>query len=454
MTILYANPITALSLSDGQLITSVTEGSITIVEKAVGDYALQCVLPAGATYQAKTLAQPNYSTILTDAYLAGKFRFIYNLQTNPSEAHRLTLFNMSGASGLRIIANRDGTFQWIIMCVNKHTDGLVVVEEFLSPVSSSIFDGGDHFIQLHWLRSSTAGIVEAWCDGISIGMVTGLNTADVSGYAPYYQGGVNTFYAGLVSPNGLFGTPQIVALVDDITIANQYIESGVTLKYDLTINPAVGGNTDPVAGIYTYDPEASVTVTAIPNSGYILFDWLVNGVSSGISTNSIIITMYGDVTVTPVFTTPNVITLTLAPPIHGTYLTGTRPGFADVYLGEGVHPVIIGSTVYFGIVPDTGYEFKGWNKEVYRASDGSFYSSSGGVLTNPWWFSASTTTYNYVIIPVFALIPITYHDVVFNSTPIHVTATINGVQVASPNGVVQVLSGSTVTIIAPSEVVQ
>lgn len=48
-------------------------------------------------------------------------------------------------------------------------------------------------------------------------------------------------------------------------------------KVTLTIVAHEGGTTNPAPGTYQYDAGSTVTITAIPNTGYVFNHWLVNG---------------------------------------------------------------------------------------------------------------------------------------------------------------------------------
>jgi hypothetical protein len=72
-------------------------------------------------------------------------------------------------------------------------------------------------------------------------------------------------------------------------------------QYTLTIESAVGGSTDPSAGSYQYDFETEVPVTAYPDEGYYLSDWLFNGESTGFTGTTNQVTMYDSCTLEPVF---------------------------------------------------------------------------------------------------------------------------------------------------------
>lgn len=69
--------------------------------------------------------------------------------------------------------------------------------------------------------------------------------------------------------------------------------------YTLTINIGVGGSTNPVAGTYVYSSGIAVEVVALPDNGFLFDRWDLDGASYG--ANPIIIAMFRDYTLTPVF---------------------------------------------------------------------------------------------------------------------------------------------------------
>lgn len=71
--------------------------------------------------------------------------------------------------------------------------------------------------------------------------------------------------------------------------------------YLLTIYVAGSGTTDPAPGTHTYDEGASVSVYAIPDSGWMLDHWALDGSDVG-STDPLILTMNAHHTLTAVFT--------------------------------------------------------------------------------------------------------------------------------------------------------
>jgi uncharacterized repeat protein (TIGR02543 family) len=81
---------------------------------------------------------------------------------------------------------------------------------------------------------------------------------------------------------------------------NKTVTANFMKVYTLTISvsPAGGGSVSPAGG--TYDAGASVTITAIPATGYVFDRWSVD--VSG-NTTSVTITMTADKNVTAVFKT-------------------------------------------------------------------------------------------------------------------------------------------------------
>jgi hypothetical protein len=74
--------------------------------------------------------------------------------------------------------------------------------------------------------------------------------------------------------------------------------SSLTSQPTLTIQASAGGTTDPVPGSYRYDKGSSVTVRAVPNSGYRLSSW--SGDASG-NAGSITVAMDRNLTITANF---------------------------------------------------------------------------------------------------------------------------------------------------------
>jgi hypothetical protein len=101
-----------------------------------------------------------------------------------------------------------------------------------------------------------------------------------------------------------FPNPYSVTLMSDLTIAPVFISNS---NETLTIDGSANGSVFPVAGTYNYAQGTQATVTATPNSGYILDHWIVNTGSGNTNTpangNTLTLTMNSNITVTPVFVT-------------------------------------------------------------------------------------------------------------------------------------------------------
>jgi len=72
----------------------------------------------------------------------------------------------------------------------------------------------------------------------------------------------------------------------------------------LTISASDGGTTSPAPETYIYSYGSSVTVTAIPDSGYVLYRWLLDGQVAGVY-NTITVTMNSDHTLEACFIIPH-----------------------------------------------------------------------------------------------------------------------------------------------------
>ena len=122
-------------------------------------------------------------------------------------------------------------------------------------------------------------------------------------------------------------------------------------QYQLTINPEAGGTTTPPAGNYTYGYATNVTVTALPDPGYIFENWIdgLGNFTGGGNPMTIMIT--GDVTLQPVFenATSAIRTLTILAGNNGT--TNPPPGNYTCSYGE---------NVTITAIPDTGFFLECW----------------------------------------------------------------------------------------------
>jgi len=119
------------------------------------------------------------------------------------------------------------------------------------------------------------------------------------------------------------------------------------LTYRLTISSSTGGTTSPVPGTYTYVNGTNVSVTAIPDTNYVLDHWLLDGNNAG-SSNPIIVLMTDDHTLQPVFTMIN-YTLTISTTAGGT--TSPTPG---------TYTYTNGTYASVTALPDASYRLDYW----------------------------------------------------------------------------------------------
>ena len=128
-----------------------------------------------------------------------------------------------------------------------------------------------------------------------------------------------------------------------------FSSSPPTTQYDLTIAVDGSGTTDPLPGVYTYAGGVMASVTAIPDSGYVLDHWELDGDPAG-SDISIDVTMDDDHALTAFFTLPE-ITYDLTIAVDGSGTTDPLPG---VYTYAG------GVMASVTAIPDSGYVLDHW----------------------------------------------------------------------------------------------
>jgi len=119
------------------------------------------------------------------------------------------------------------------------------------------------------------------------------------------------------------------------------------LTYRLTILSSDGGTTDPAPGPHIYVNGTYASVTAIPDTYYMLDYWLLDG-NNVSSANPIFVLMTDDHTLQPVFARIN-YTLTISATAGGT----TNPA-------SGTYTYSAGTTVEVTATPDAGYRFDHW----------------------------------------------------------------------------------------------
>jgi hypothetical protein len=176
------------------------------------------------------------------------------------------------------------------------------------------------------------------------------------------------------------------------------------INFTLTVYLSTGGTTSPTSGTYSYAYGSNVGVTAYPNSGYYLANWVVNGSADG-SANPLGFIIYGNTAIQPTFALNPTLTVSsgvggTTNPVTGTYTTYTP-----------------GSTVTIYETASSGYDWSNWL--VNGSSSGS---------GNPLSF---TITGDTTVQPVFSLtsisISVTYPtSTTYTSDLIPVQFTVSG----------------------------
>ncbi len=149
-------------------------------------------------------------------------------------------------------------------------------------------------------------------------------------------------------------TPQGTSLALLVSNVSPYVtDATATLlcsdqECSLAISTSAGGTTDPNPDRYTYYGGEQVTITAIPDSGYVFNGW--SGDASG-TENPITIIMDKDKSITANFVLG--YTLTIASTEEGS--TVPNPGSYTYGAGE---------EVTITAIPNVGFSFSGWTGDV------------------------------------------------------------------------------------------
>jgi len=156
-----------------------------------------------------------------------------------------------------------------------------------------------------------------WSDYAGVDLYTGpsqdLHGSDGIGDTPYIIDANNTDRYPLIFP---FGTPP-------------------PPTYNLTIIATVGGTTHPPPGTYSYTENSTVEVTAIPDVGYLLYIWELNGITIG-STNPLSVCIDRDIVLTAVFLQAPPLSVSISP-LSASILVGQSVTFTSTVSG-GISP--------------------------------------------------------------------------------------------------------------------
>lgn len=172
--------------------------------------------------------------------------------------------------------------------------------------------------------------------------------------------------------------PMVQTMYSNLTLQPQF-DNISSAKRVLTINSGVNGTTNPSPGNYTYPYGTNVTITATPNSGYILDYWKgQNGNNMG-NENPIMIMMNYNTTIEPVFENESTAKRTL------NILAGNN-GTTNPPPGNYTYSYMANATIT--AIPNSGYVFDCW----MMGSGGNFGNQNPLKLTMNW---------NFTIQPIF-----------------------------------------------------
>jgi hypothetical protein len=103
--------------------------------------------------------------------------------------------------------------------------------------------------------------------------------------------------------------PYVVTMDANHTLTAVFVEAPV-VQYELVIGVSGGGTTVPAPGAYLYDAGIEVSVDAVPDSGWMLDEWLLDSVSMG-AADPYVVTMDANHTLTAVFVEAPVVQATI-----------------------------------------------------------------------------------------------------------------------------------------------
>lgn len=146
--------------------------------------------------------------------------------------------------------------------------------------------------------------------------------------------------------------PATITVTQDMNITATFALEGI---YSLTLLPPTNGSitANPVRDLYA--PNENVTLTALPEQGYIFTGW---GDDATGTTNPFILTMSGDKTVSATFEPA---------PFYHLFVEAEGPG--SVAVDPPGTQFIAGTTVTLTATAESGYVFTGWSGDVVGVSN-------------------------------------------------------------------------------------
>ena len=161
--------------------------------------------------------------------------------------------------------------------------------------------------------------------------------------------------------DGDVNVQKTITLAGDLTLTAYYEQA--VIQHSLFIGSGAGGTTNPVAGTIQYAEGSTVSVTAIPNSGYRFLNWTLDGANR--TENPINILMNADHSIDPTFEALP------PPPPEKRYLTIVAIN-GQTNPTPNTYEVDLGSTITVTATPNSGYKFKEWLLDNVQAGTQPF----------------------------------------------------------------------------------
>lgn len=255
--------------------------------------------------------------------VSSEFSFNYEFLSWANEAFTPTHLTANTNYTL-ILWAEDYSFHWAYNTSNGYAFG--VRSQSGDGSSWSVQPNNDHAFRIYGYVDPT----------VTVENTTGGTTSPPAGaYAYAYGSNVTineTANAGygfsgwfVNGSNAGLSNPLTFVLTDDTTVNATF-----SLNPNLIILGNTGGNTNPLAGNYSFPTNSTVTIYENYSAGYSFGHWLVNSSSDG-SSNPLVFIITGDTDVQPVFIETNAF---LFPTSYNTSLGGSITTFTVIINGS------------------------------------------------------------------------------------------------------------------------
>ena len=193
------------------------------------------------------------------------------------------------------------------------------------------------------------------------------------------SGGVYFFSSWSATGQGVVADPSspmtTATLSGDATVTANFVKVSSTAALTMAISPDGTGSTNPGTGTHTVPTATTVTIEALPASGYFFSSWMVSGQGkvADPSSPATTISLVGDATATANFVKiSSTATLTMAVGAEGG--GSTNPGVGSHIVATGIATSIMG-------IPAEGYFFVSWSMSGNGWIDNSLSAETTATLS-------------------------------------------------------------------------